>query len=234
LAVAFATRTPLLFSAVFFAAFLLFPGGQLRRDRWGEFFVKAALFALPCVVVGGLLMWANHARFGSLGEFGHTYLAEGQVQKIQKYGLFHWHFLSKNLSAAFTLLPKLSLDAPYVQVSRHGMSLLLTTPAWAYLLWPKPLAGHDRFWWRALWATVAAVAVPGLLYQNTGYEQFGYRFSLDYTPYLVALLAVGRTDMTRWFRALIVAGVLVNTFGAVTFKRHDQFYMSGATFFEPD
>jgi hypothetical protein len=40
--------------------------------------------------------------------------------------------------------------------------------------------------------------------------------------------------MTRWFRALIVAGVLVNTFGAVTFKRHDQFYMSGATFFEPD
>lgn len=235
LACAFGTRTPLLFSAVFFAGFLLFPGGEWRRSGWGEAVKKGLWFGLPCALVGLALLWHNEARFGSWGEFGHSYLAGGQIARIQKYGLFNYHFLSKNLSAALTLLPRLQVDAPFVLVSRHGMSLLLTTPAWLYLLRPLP---RERVievaWWRLLWATVAVVAVPGFFYQNTGYEQFGYRFSLDYTPYLIALLAVGRQPLSGWFKALVLWGIGVNLFGAITFKRFEQFYMNGATFFDPD
>ena len=73
-------------------------------------------------------------------------------------------------------------------------------------------------------ATVAIVAAAHLLYQNTGYEQFGFRFSLDYMPYLIVLLALGRRPITRAFKAAIVAGIAVNAFGAVTFKRFTQFY----------
>lgn len=224
-AAAFATRTPLLFSCLFFYAFLLFPGGRLRRDGWGEAAKKFALFSLPCLVVGLGLLAMNHARFGEYGEFGHTYLARGTIANIKNYGLFNFHFLSKNLTAMFTLLPRLQPEAPYILISKHGMSLLLTTPALLWLLRPLPReSAEDRFWYRLLWVTVAAIAIPHLLYQNTGYEQFGYRFSIDYTPYLVVLLAVGRRPFTPAFKAAVVFGIAVNAFGAVTFKRFGQFF----------
>jgi len=229
LAMAFATRTPLLFTAVFFFAFVLFPGGRrLRREQLGEAFRKLAWFCAPCLAMGISLLVMNHFRFESLSEFGHTYLAAGGLQRIRDYGLFHPVFLSKNLTAMFTLLPRITSEAPYIYLSRHGMSLLLTTPALVYLLYPRAReCDADRMWHRVLWGTILVCALPGVFYQNTGYEQYGFRFSLDYTPYLVALLATGRAPLTRWFKAAIVAGVVVNTFGAVTFKRMVVFYRNG-------
>ncbi len=224
-AMAFATRTPLLFTSLFFFAFVLFPGGRLRRDNWGDAARKLVLFCVPCVVVGVGLLAMNQARFGQWGEFGHTYLAGGTLSNIKHYGLFNIHFLSKNLSALFTLIPRIEPREPYITISKHGMSILLTTPAFIWLVWPLPRENHlDRFWHRLLWTVVIIAAVPALLYQNTGYEQFGYRFSIDYSPYLVALLAVGRRPLTRAFKAAVVIGVVVNAFGAVTFKRFDQFF----------
>jgi hypothetical protein len=38
------------------------------------------------------------------------------------------------------------------------------------------------------------------------------------------LLATGRHPITLPFKLSILAGVLVNIFGAVTFKRYQQFY----------
>jgi len=228
LAIGFATRTPLLFSAIFFLGFLLFPGGQLRERRWGEAARKLALFCIPTVTVGLALLWLNEVRFDSLTEFGHTYLATGQLDRIQTYGLFNYHFLSKNLSALLTLLPRLQPEPPYVVISKHGMSIFATTPALFYLFMPADReSSADRIWWRLTWATLAVCAIPALFYQNTGYAQFGYRFILDYLPYAIILLAVGRHPLTWMFRACIVLGCLVNGFGAVTFKRMSQFYGEG-------
>src|SRR5690606_35540003 len=159
-------------------------------------------------------------RFAEWSEFGHRYLAGGMLNKIQNYGLFHTHFLARNLDAMFTLLPRVQESAPYLQISKHGMSVLLTTPALLWLLRPlKRESAEDKFWHRALWCTVLVTAAPTLLYQNTGYEQFGYRFILDYLPYLIVLLAVGRRPLSRAFKAAVLFGIAVNAFGAVTFKR---------------
>ena len=238
LALAFATRTPLLFSAIFFFAFVFFPGGRwiglgAEQLKWAA--KKLALFCTPCLIIGLSLLWMNHVRFGDFTEFGHRLLAGGLVAHVQEYGLFHWAFLSKNLSAAFTLLPGFQAEYPYILISRHGMSLLLTTPVFLYLLWPRR-AEHDKelFLRRLMWATVAVIAIPGFFYQNTGFEQFGFRFSLDYTIYLVVLLAMGRRPITWAFKALIIIGFIVNAFGAITFKRLPEFYFGGRDdFFVP-
>ena len=58
-----------------------------------------------------------------------------------------------------------------------------------------------------------------VLYQNTGWEQFGFRFVLDFLPYLIVLLALARWPLSRWFKGAVVVGILVNAFGAVTFQR---------------
>ena len=76
----------------------------------------------------------------------------------------------------------------------------------------------------ALWAAVICAATPGLLYQNTGWAQFGYRFVLDYLPYLLALIAVGGRSLGPWFRAAVLWGVVINLIGAITFGRFETLY----------
>lgn len=229
-ALAFSTRTPLLFASLFFFLMVAFPGGErLERGDYGDALRRLAWFCLPCLVVGISLLVMNKVRFESLTEFGHVYLAGGQLERIKTYGLFHHRFLSRNLTAMFTLLPRITDKAPYLSISTHGMSLLLTSPALVWLLWPKKREGaQDKLWFRAAWIVVAACALPGIFYQNTGYAQFGFRFSLDYMPYLVLLLALGRQRLSLGFKICVVIGILVNAFGAVTFQRFTQFY---ATFF---
>ncbi len=228
LALGFATRTPLLFTAIFFFAFVFFPGGRWRQEKWGEALWRLALFCLPCLIVGCSLLWMNVVRFHSITEFGHTYLAAGSLERIQTYGLFNIHFLSKNLSALLTLLPRFQPEHPYVIVSKHGMSLFLTTPVFFYLFLPEERKSTvDRFWWRLLWSVVAVTAIPALLYQNTGFAQFGYRFAMDYLPYLIVILAVSRRPLSWLFKVCVVVGWIVNGFGAVTFKEAGVFYQNG-------
>lgn len=219
LAMAFATRASLVFAAVFFY-WQLWRSDAGRaldpRERWKRF----ALFSAPCLVVGLLLLWFNHARFGSPGEFGHTYLAGGTLPRIRDFGLMHWNFLDRNLHAALTLVPQVVDHPPYIRLSKHGMSLFLTTPA--LLLLFRPVRSNPLS--RAFALTAAAVALPIAFYQNTGWEQFGFRFSLDFMPYLVGCLALGARPMGRWFKGLIIAGVLVNAVGAGTFHRVGKLY----------
>jgi hypothetical protein len=171
-------------------------------------------------------MLYNHARFGSPLEFGHTYLALGNHQpvyqqtQIEQWGLAHYHYLSRNLAVALTGLPELLPRAPWIQISGHGLALWVTTPALLLLLWPRERHALHR----ALWLTTALVALPSLLYMNSGWFQFGYRFSLDYLVFLVMLLAIGGRPLTRAVKGLILAGIVINAFGAATFDRHGKHY----------
>jgi hypothetical protein len=184
---------------------------------------KLAAFGLPIIVLGGLGFAFNWARFGAFGEFGHFYLNVRWTDRIQRYGLTNFAFLSRNLSCAFTLTPRLLAKSPYFQIPRHGLSLLITTPAYLYLLWPRVKGSLHT----ALWCVVAPIALAGFLYQNDGWVQFGYRFSNDFSFALMMLLAIGGRPMTRTWKVLIVVGIIVNLFGAVTFGRFSQFDYDG-------
>jgi HAMP domain-containing protein len=226
---ALATRVPIAFCVAFFAWQLFFPGNRWRSDRWREILVKGAQFAVPVLAIGVLLMLFNAARFGDATEFGHSYLGGAASDRVRDHGMFDWVYLNRNMLSAFVAWPRFIPDWPYVQVSNHGISLLFTTPILALLLWPKEKPKLRI----ALWLAVAFAAVPGLFYQNTGWKQFGFRFALDYLPYLFALLAVESRPLTRRVKALIIFAILVNTFGAITFGRFPEFYyeslMPGAT-----
>jgi hypothetical protein len=76
---------------------------------------------------------------------------------------------------------------------------------------------------KPLWITIAFVAIPSLLYQNSGYIQFGYRFSLDYMIYFMVLLAIGNRPLTRLFKGLVVVAFAINLFLAITFGRYMEF-----------
>ncbi|MCP4446286.1 MAG: hypothetical protein GY811_13215 [Myxococcales bacterium] len=233
------TRTPMAFMLPFFALeavrsvcgqdwFAAWRGdfnGQWKAH--GKGILKLWLrFAIPVVAIAIIAGVNNFLRFDSATEFGHSYLAVRQQGMIEAYGLFDYEYLRRNLSVAFTMLPGLSSTAPYVHISPHGIAIWFTTPLFISLLWPRLSKG--RVVHHAMWITVACVAVPILFYQNSGWAQFGYRFSLDYTPFLILLLAVGRRPLRRVAKFLIVLSILVNLFGAITFGRHHKYYDGGS------
>jgi len=228
------TRTAMAFMVVLFVCEAWRIHGGLDAWRTDRAKLLRALrrplvrFALPiaaCAVAG---MAYNYVRFGSPTEFGHTYLDVRQQAQIEQFGLASYHYLARNLAVAFTLLPELSTRAPYVQISGHGLALWFTTPVLVLLPWPRERNALHR----TLWLSVAAVAVPSLLYQNSGWVQFGYRFSLDYLVLLVMLLAIGGRPLTRFSKALIVAGIVINLFGALTFDRGWRYYRLGGNAYD--
>ena len=221
LACGMATRTPLAFCFVFFAWQLFFPANKWRGDRWREILTKGAMFAAPVAVGGVLLMLYNKARFHDSFEFGHAYLSGGAGTRIREHGLFNLYYLNLNLQHALINLPRIDFGSAHpFAISKHGLGLLVTTPVLFLLI--RPLKAPPLR--RALWVAVAAAAIPGLLYQNTGWAQFSYRFALDYFPYLMALLAIGGRPLTWRVWVLVGLSIAINFFGAASFDRVPSLY----------
>ncbi|AGC42807.1 hypothetical protein MYSTI_01459 [Myxococcus stipitatus DSM 14675] len=221
------TRTPLFFAGLFFVLEALCPGPESRLEQlkvlgrnWKPAARKLGLFALGAAPLGLLAAGYNVYRFGRLSEFGHAFLFNNRVNvDIDRWGLFHWEYLGRNVAAAFLKWPTLSFSPLKLGYDPHGLTLLLTLPLLVFLLMPRL---RPRLHW-PLWLTVAICALPGLFYQNTGYMQFGFRFSLDYTPYLLLLFAIGGWSVRqRAVMAALVLGVLVNFWGAVAFRGYTE------------
>lgn len=237
---AVATRTPILFAGVFFPLEALFHNGRWLGGEGREGAMaaarKIALFTLPAASIGLLLAWYNYARWQNPLEFGHFYLLEGTRAPTRDHGLFNFYFLNHNLSAALTNLPRLSATAPYLTVSRHGLGILACTPALFALFGGAVRHPNDeedahspadikrRSLVRNLAISIFCVAAPALIYQNDGWQQFGYRFALDFWPALIGVFALRVGHLSRRVKVLIILGILVQTFGAVTFGRMEWFY----------
>jgi hypothetical protein len=207
----------------------------LRGTDWSPALRALVICAVPVLVAGGIAMWMNEARFGRPTEFGHRFLMINWRGRIERWGLFSYHYLGKNLAVFFGSLPWLTTREPHVIISRHGLALWFTTPALLLALWPKRALD---FRMRAFFAAAAIVAVVDLMYQNSGWVQFGYRFATDYLVVLFALIALGgRKIRTPGFVIALVFSIAVNLFGAITFDRAWQFYDDDATqdrLFQPD
>jgi hypothetical protein len=205
----------------------------LAGVRWGRALGLVARFSVPVLILGGLAMWHNAERFGDPFEFGHSFLQIRWRPRIEKWGLFNYHYLGRNLAVFLASLPWLMASEPHVQVSRHGLALWFTTPNLLLVLWPRRVSATMV----GLYVAVVLVAMVNLLYQNTGWVQFGQRFALDYMVLLIALLALGGRRFAAGFWLLAAFAVAVNTFGALTFDRSPNYYDADATqqrIFHPD
>ncbi len=219
-------------------------GGPVRRLlAWYRRLDKRRLvklyawFALPVAAALAITLWHNQVRFGEPFEFGYRFLTVRWAERMERWGLFHYHYLGRNLGVSLASLPYVTRGgaAPF-QINGHGLALWFTTPMYLWLLWPRLSAGA-RGVHRALWITTLAVAMWTLLYQNTGWVQFGQRFSNDYAVLLFALLAVGGRKLGKGFIAASVFAVVVNAFGAYTFDRPEYrgyYVVKPFEYFQPD
>ena len=68
----------------------------------------------------------------------------------------------------------------------------------------------------AAWLAIVAIAFADFLFAATGWSQFGYRYGLDFMPFLFLLVVIAVGQRLRWYHAvLIAAGVIVNLWGVL-------------------
>ncbi len=176
---------------------------------------RLILFASPVSLILAVLFWHNRVRFGDPFEFGHRFLQIGWKPRIDRWGLVSYHYLGRNLAVILSGLPFTGVPGVPFQINVHGLALWITSPFYAWAVWPRRTG--PLFW--ALAATALSVAAPALLYQNSGWIQFGYRFSNDFAPFLFALIAVGGRRLSAPFWLLATVALVVNGFGAISFQR---------------
>jgi len=195
-------------------------------------------FAVPVLVAFAFASWLNHARYHDPAPwaFGHEHLQVGWKARIDRWGLFSFHYLPRNLAVTLGSLPwkpaptdarvplelaGMTFRVPHWMISGHGLALWFTTPLYFWLF------GARRSFVRGA-ALVAAVgpAAMNLLYQNSGWFQFGYRFSNDYAVFLFVALAASLPRLSRAFWVAAAWSVAINAFGALSFERqkYDAFY----------
>ena len=189
------------------------------------------ILQLAAGLVPFFAFWAfyNYARFGNMLETGYSYatlLGPGDIlDRARAYGLFSPLHIPKNLYMLLLATPQPVggfaapvLKFPYIQPSSWGMSIFLTTPAFVYAFranWRDPRVF-------AAWLAVGSILIPLLTYYGIGWSQFGYRYALDFYPFLIipTALAINRRagkrnrSLTRGQRTLIILCVLVNLWGA--------------------
>lgn len=77
------------------------------------------------------------------------------------------------------------------------------------------LWSRDRFV-IACWAAIIPLALVDWLFAATGWAQFGYRYGLDFLPFLWLLVVVAVGDRVRWHHLVLIGlAVLVNLWGVL-------------------
>ncbi|MBF6604644.1 MAG: hypothetical protein IVW53_03585 [Chloroflexi bacterium] len=99
---------------------------------------------------------------------------------------------------------------PIVAPNSVGMGLLLTSPAYL-LATPAILTRRPG---RIVVAAIVAIVAIGfidLMHFSQGWVQFGYRFSLDWAPFALVLVALGLARLSRSApgRAIVIGGGLI-------------------------
>jgi hypothetical protein len=237
-------RLTVIFGAPFFA--FVGSGGDWRRRTWsagvGAALPIAALVAYNLLTTGHLF----HPAYDYLYALeAHGYPALGYHPD---WSMEDPRYLAQNIGIALLgppdVLPRFLPDSLAVQpvgvcsdpgavrglfdlacplaVPRDvGMSVLLTSPAFLLAIPVLGRAARSRLVAGAVVAVVL-VSVANLMHFSQGWVQFGYRFSLDATPFALVLVALGAErliDRRRWGLAiaagLLVVSIAINLWGVV-------------------
>lgn len=220
LGVSFLARPTTILAAVPFGLFLLWQ----NRERVTSAVASGIGFGLPIVGALALYGWFNWLRFGSPTETGYSIsVVSASLEPLREEGLFSIRHIPENLRLALLALPRRMDHLPYLVADPWGLSMLLVSPGLLTALW----AGFKEPTARLLWITAGVVAVPVFMYYGGGVVQYGFRYSLDFTPFLIALAALGSN---RWIgrpeRLLILISMASVAYGVLWFATRVHFGVS--------
>jgi hypothetical protein len=184
-----------------------------------------ALFLTVLAPFAGISLWYNEARFGGMFDtglddvydkyegVGYTLFLStwGQEERFSEFDLRN---ILLHVYTIFLLPPTFEPDGTLFRPSEFGMSVLLTSSPLVFVALVKRSTPIKVFCWLAL----LLVPLPTLTYYSQGWVQFGYRYLMDYLPFLMILSAFGFDDnrSPTSFRikvVLIVISIVIGFWG---------------------
>jgi hypothetical protein len=189
---------------------------------------KLFLLMSPFMAMLILLCIYNYFRFGGFLEQGYNLqIVKDAALANRNYGLFNIIHIPGNLFYSLINLPSpvfkeaaaKVLAFPYLKADPWGMSIFLTSPYLIYLFFLKYKDKFSKY----LWITIICVALPIYLYYGIGYRQFGYRYSLDFMPWLFLLLIKNYKEqigsLSNFYKSLIIISSIFNLFLFITYLK---------------
>ncbi|MFH1837915.1 MAG: hypothetical protein ABH808_00210 [Candidatus Kuenenbacteria bacterium] len=184
------------------------------------------LLLLPFVFIVGFLFFYNYLRFNNFLEQGYgLQILYGIGSANRDYGLFSLKHLAGNIYYSIFSMPlpvfinNLSqvLKFPFIQANPWGMSIFLTSPYLIYLFFLKFKDKISYF----LLITVIFITIPIFLNYGIGFSQFGYRYALDFFPFLFLLFIINYRNkykfLSKNLKLLIILSSLFNLYLFFTF-----------------
>ena len=173
-------------------------------------------FLTPIVLAVMFLAIYNYARFGNLFEQGYSYQTNPEeAVKRRAHGLFSKGHIGANLYYLIVKTPDLLLDNshnlkfPYLVYDPYGMSIFFLSPMLFLIFkanFKKPLVKSSLL-------TTLVILIPILTYYGIGHRQIGYRYALDFYPFLLIILSqAARKVHINYLKILTAAGIAFTWF----------------------
>lgn len=205
----------------------------IELDFYKRYFTSKAfgdtlVFGAGLVPFAIFTLWYNEVRFGDPFDSGfqrvyETYTNSGQVYSFYlnpnyppdppwgkhlnagPFGLFDIRNVPLHIYTLFMMPPDYYPDLSIVRPSPYGLSIFLTSPAFIFAFFVK------RKTWLipACWLAVGLITIPLFLHYAQGWVQYGYRFLLDFMPFLAILTVMGFDENRKSRFGLIAMIVLV-------------------------
>lgn len=170
--------------------------------------IGVVIASLSAIVANGLY---NLARFHSFFENGFIYHNYNVyfAQLIESHGLFSPIFVPINLYYHFLHPLAIDVNLPYIfKADQMGNSIFFVSPLFICLFvllfqWKK----FREFRWIIFALLLGAIAVylPALFQFSTGWRQFGARYLLESTPFLILLLVLVTEHISKPILLLLVS-----------------------------
>lgn len=159
----------------------------------------------------------NFLRFNNFLEFGYKLIPNVLTEPWYQKGIFSLSYIPKNLKLLFWTFPIFIKKPPFILPSIFGMALWITTPA--FLIIPRAFFIKEKIIFLSF-LTILFLAAPSLLHGEVGGFQFGYRYAMDYMPFLLILTAKSFEKLPKWLVVPIVfLSILVNLWGVLLINK---------------
>jgi hypothetical protein len=183
-----------------------------RVKRWRNLFA----FAIGLGACVGLYLFYNWGRFGDLFQTGYSLIRlDGFLKaRVDQYGIFSLAYVPFNFMYMFIQGPQFlfggSRNLVPVNMDGFGTSILWASPFVIAAVYGRLVKSLMV----SAWASLTLILSGALLYYNNGWVQWNtQRFSLDFLPVLILLVALGMKNKSSWiWRVAILYSVALNAF----------------------
>jgi hypothetical protein len=203
---AFLTRQLAIYSSIFVLAILLDKSNMNIKLYAIEVLKFGAVFSLFILVYLGF----NYLRFDDPFNSGYYYIAtDDQFLGELRYGLFHYSYIPFNFIYMFLQGPHWVFeDLKPVGMDFFGTSITFASPFVFLSLKAKGISVIKS----GAWITIGLCLVHMMLYCNNGWVQINtQRFTLDFLPVLMVLLAMSVQQLNRnWIYVTVSIALFLN------------------------